>query len=213
MKKTKPIILALCFLVLASCNKMCGRSRQDMTPEQVVEAYLDTSLNMTSIKQKEVLLNLTTGNLNSAIAASSDEVIEKAFINRHYHLDRYSIVERRDRTPRETEIVFELVYRNLGDKRDVALDSAPKITTENTVSVVREKGVWLIRDVLGKKTEIDFPMKDAQEVKPATEQEAAAERAAEQQAAAEAEKAAAELAKEQAAEQQQVQKEKKPRKK
>jgi hypothetical protein len=137
-----------------------------MTPEQVVEAYLDTSLNMTSIKQKELLLNLTTGNLNSAISASSDEVIEKAFINKNYQLDRYSIVERRDRTPRETEIVFELVYRNLGDKREVAPDSAPKITTENTVSVVKEKGLWLIRDVIGKKTEIDFPMKDAQEVKP-----------------------------------------------
>ena len=37
-------------------------------------------------------------------------------------------------------------------------ENAPKVTTENTVGVVRENGYWLIRDVLGNKTAIDFPV-------------------------------------------------------
>ncbi len=34
------------------------------------------------------------------------------------------------------------------------------MTTENSVSVVKENGVWLIRDVLGNKTSIDFPVSE-----------------------------------------------------
>ena len=166
MKTSINYTLTFCFMFLASCSKMCGTSRSDMSPEQVVEAYLDTSLNMNDIKEKQRLLSLTTGNLQNALASASNEIIEQAFINKHYQLERYSVVERRDRTPRETEITFELVYRNLGEKRSTPTDESPKITTENTVSVIKEKGLWRIRDVLGKKTEIDFPVREAEKITP-----------------------------------------------
>ena len=166
MKRSINGTLAFCLIFLAGCSKMCGTSRVDMSPEQVVEAYLDTSLNMTDIKEKQRLLSLTSGNLQNAIASAPNEIIEQAFINKHYHLERYSVVERRDRTPRETEITFELVYRNLGDKRATAPEDSPQITTENTVSVVKEKGMWRIRDVVGKKTAIDFPVREADKITP-----------------------------------------------
>jgi hypothetical protein len=137
-----------------------------MTPEEVVQTYLDFSLNMTSLDQKPALLNLTTGNLRDALEQASDEVITSAFINKNYHLESYSVVERRDRTPRETEITFLLTYRDLGEGRQLAADEAPQVKTENTVSVVRYKGAWAIRDVLGKSTTIDFPLSQGSEIRP-----------------------------------------------
>jgi hypothetical protein len=155
----------LCFLILVGCSKMCGSGREDMTPEQVVQAYLDISLNMTEVSQRQELLKLTTGNLKSALDQASDNVITAAFIKQNYKLERYSVVERRDRTPRETEITFLLTYKNLGQDKNAKVEEAPTTTTENTVAVVREDGAWYIRDVLNKKTAIDFILGD--EIKPA----------------------------------------------
>lgn len=146
----------LSFLFLVGCSKMCGSGRNDMTPEQVVQTYLDISLNMTKVEQKQNLMKLTTGNLKNALVQAPDDVITAAFIKQNYKLERYSVVERRDRTPRETEITFLLTYRNLGTDKNADPETAPKTTTENTLSVVKEDGAWFIRDVLGKKTAIDF---------------------------------------------------------
>lgn len=144
------------FLFLIGCTKMCGAGRDDLTPEQVVQLYLDISLNMTKVEQKKDLILLTTGNLKDALVQAPDDVITQAFIKQNFKLERYSVVERRDRTPRETEITFSLVYLNLGPDKKMDPATAPKTTTENTLSVVKEGGAWFIRDVIGKKTSIDF---------------------------------------------------------
>lgn len=146
----------LSFLILVGCSKMCSSGRNDMTPEQVVQTYLDISLNMTKVSQKQELVKLTTGNLKNALVQAPDDIVTAAFIKQNYKLERYSVVERRDRTPRETEITFLLTYRNLGPNKKADPETAPKTTTENTLSVVKEDGAWFIRDVLGKKTSIDF---------------------------------------------------------
>ncbi|SMF34568.1 hypothetical protein [Pseudobacteriovorax antillogorgiicola] len=160
--------LIVSFLILAGCTSMCGKGRKDLTPEEVVQAYLDISLNMTDLGQRVQLLNLTTGSLHAAIEKASDETVSKAFIDKRYHLEAYSVVERRDRTPRETEITFVLTYRDLGNNPDQAPAEAAQITTENTVAVVKYKGAWAIRDVLGKNTTIDFPTQQGAEIKPST---------------------------------------------
>lgn len=163
MRKIRLVSL-FSFLLLMGCTKMCSSGREAMTPEEVVQAYLDISLNMTEIGQKQELLKLTTGNLKSALEGASDELVTSAFIKQDFKLDRYSVVERRDRTPRETEITFYLSYRNLGADKSMPLENAPQTTTENTVSVVKRDGAWSISDVLGKKTSIDFILGD--EIKP-----------------------------------------------
>jgi alpha-D-ribose 1-methylphosphonate 5-triphosphate synthase subunit PhnH len=142
-----------------SCTKMCEPSRGDLSPEQVVEAYLDIALNMTEVAEYEDLLEFTTGNLKDAIQSASPDTIKAAYVDRRYEIETYSVVERRDRTPRETEITFLLAYHDLGDGKST-VDQTPKITTENTVSVVKEKGIWLIRDVVGNKTSFDFPISE-----------------------------------------------------
>jgi hypothetical protein len=158
MKSKLNMVWSAVFLTLLGCTKMCGKSRSEMTPEEVVETYLNVSLNMKDPAEKENLLALTTGTLKSAIMQASDETMQKSFIDKNYQLDSYSVVERRDRTPRETEITFRLQYRDLGKNRNVKPEDAPVTTTENTVSVIKEEKSWYMKDVLGKKTSIDFPV-------------------------------------------------------
>jgi hypothetical protein len=148
---------------------MCGVDHRKMSPEQVVEAYLDVALNMKALSEKANLLRYTTGNLRASIEAAPDDVIRKAYIDRKYEIISYSVVERKDRTPRETEITFTLIYKDFGSGEIKAKDAAT-ITTENTLAVVREDQKWLIRDVLGNKTSFDFPVSEESRItgKPAT---------------------------------------------
>ena len=152
------LLLILSFMALTCCTQMCGEGRGDLTPEQVVERYLEISMTMTDPSQKESLLDLTTGVLHSSINSATDETIKKAFIDKEYANSQWMIVERRDRTPRETEITFELSYRDLSQNPKGKAEDAPEIITENTVAVIRKEGAWSIRDVIGKKTSIDFPV-------------------------------------------------------
>ena len=90
-------------------------------------------------------------------------MIKTAYVDRKYELLNYSVVERRDRTPKETEITFQIEFKDLGTE-GVAPDQAPLVTTENTVSVVKKNQIWLIRDVLGNRTSIDFPVSKDSEI-------------------------------------------------
>ena len=153
----KNIAIIFSCIFITCCTKMCGDSRSDMTPEQVVERYLQGSMTMEDLTQKEELLDLTTGLLHSAINAANEDTITKAFINKTYKQSEWMIVERRDRTPRETEVTFELKYRDLSNDPNQKIAEAPEVITENTVTVVKEKSIWRIQDVIGKKTSIDFP--------------------------------------------------------
>jgi hypothetical protein len=148
--------LVVVCLALVGCTRLCGTKRGDLTPEQVVEGYLNIAFNMSDVSERRNLADYTTGNLKAAIDSASDETIKKAYIDRQYEIVSYAVVERRDRTPRETEVTFQLVYKDQGsDKKN---PDAAQVTTENTVSVVRENGIWLIKDVMGNKTRIDFPV-------------------------------------------------------
>ena len=158
MAKINKCILPLVLLslgLLISCTKACS-GREDMTPEQVVEAYLNLSLNMNSPDQRAQLEDYTTGALKAALQSASDDTITRSFINKSYELERYSIIERLDRTPREVEVTFMIAFRDLGENRKVKPELAALTTTENTISVIKEKGTWRMQDVLGKKTTIDF---------------------------------------------------------
>lgn len=160
MQKIRVLKWVLVLGIIPGCAKFCGGNRTDLSPDMVVEGYLNTALNMTQVAQREQLLQYTTGNLKSAIASVSEDTIRRAYIDKKYEITSYAVVERRDRTPRETEITFQLTYKDLGegDKAKPKGSDAPKVTTENTVSVIKEQEAWYIRDVIGQKTSIDFPV-------------------------------------------------------
>ncbi len=153
-------------LMLAACTKMCGDAKDDLSPEQVVEKYLEIALNMTSLEQRDALAYYTTGAIRASLDSATPRAITEAYIAKKYKLERYSVVERRDRTPRETEITFELTYKDLGGSADGMSDSAATVTTESIVSVVRTQERWRIAEVVGKKSSFDFPVSQAVEVKP-----------------------------------------------
>lgn len=151
--------LGMVAFMIIGCTKMCGLKRSGMSPEQVVEAYLEVALNMTSVSDRDLLVEYTTGNLRNAIESAPPETIKVAYVDRKYTIDSYSVVQRNDRTPRETEIVFQLTYLDHG-VTNTKSEESPKVTTENTVSVIKEGGLWYIRDVIGNKTGIDFPVSE-----------------------------------------------------
>lgn len=154
--------LLITVLLAISCTNSC---EDELGPEEVVESYLDIALNMTQPEEKESLMALTTGSLKAAISSASNETIKSAYIDKSYKMGYYSVVERRDRTPRETEVTFLLNYKDLGKKGEaVKEDEAATITTENTVIVIRENEEWLIREVLGQKSTIDFPVSEASRI-------------------------------------------------
>ena len=167
MVKFLPARILFVALTLVGCTRGCGSSRDAMPPEKVVESYLNKALNMKRVTEKEDLLQYTTGRLKEAISSASEDVIKNAYINRHYQIESYAVIERRDRTPRETEITFRLKYKDLGVAEIRPTDSAiaPTVQTENTVALIKEKGVWFIRDVVGAKTSIDFPVSQESEIR------------------------------------------------
>jgi hypothetical protein len=142
--------------LLLSCTQMCKKSYKNLSPEEVVETYLNIGLNMAKVSQRDDLIELTTGPLKEALKQASDENIREAYIDRKLVLKEYSVLERRDRTPRETEITFRLKFqdKNRTGFEDTAKDAL--ITAENTVALVRENSAWLIHDVIGTRTTIDF---------------------------------------------------------
>ncbi len=154
MKSRTHILVALGLMFLTCCTQLCKPNRKDFSPEQVVQSYLDISINMKDPSEKIQLLDLTTGVLHSSINSASDETITNAFIKKNYKLVSYSVIERRDRTPRETEITFEIVYFDPTGVKDPK--DAPKMTTANTVALIKDESEWKIRDVIGKKTSIEF---------------------------------------------------------
>lgn len=164
--KSIPIKITLIAISLffVSCTKMCTSTRKDLTPEEVVENYLTTSLSMSNLDEKKALLSFTTGNLFNVISTASDDLILNAFIKKKYDVKTFSILERKDRTPRETEITFILSYQN--PEKDKAPETLATLSTENTVALTREKGAWWIRDVVGKKTTIDFPIDNKDVIRP-----------------------------------------------
>lgn len=149
------ILIFFTVVFALGCTRSCGSKHSSMSPEQVVEAYLDTALNMKNADQLPYLSRFTTGNLKLALETASAETITNAYIKRKFQIEGYSVVERTDRRPREVEIVFQLSFK---ETTGGAADDSATITTENTVSVVRQNDLWLISNVLGKKTTIDFPV-------------------------------------------------------
>lgn len=153
-------------LLLTGCASMCKPSRKNMTPEEVVEVYLNTTLNMSRISEVNQLVALTTGNLKNVLEATSDEVFQKVFINRSYKLISFSITDRHDKTPREVEITYELKYNQFDKSQNITEENAATTSTEHTLSLIKKEGVWYIHDLLGSQASIDFPVTDESKITP-----------------------------------------------
>lgn len=142
-------------LMMTACFTWCDPNREDMTPLQVLESYIEVSTSMTDLGQRDALLTYTSGPLQAALEGATDEDIANAFIARKFDLDSFSVVSRRDRTPREVEITFHISYYDRENLQEG--DEPPLVSTKNTVTLFRENNIWSITDVTGSEdTEIHF---------------------------------------------------------
>lgn len=149
-------------LGVTACVSWCETSREDLTPLEVLERYIEISTSMTDVEQRETLLSYTAGNLRASIEGATEQAIRKAFIERKYSLDSFSLVSQRDRTPRETEITFYISYY---DHQGIEEGEEPTLVAlKNTVTLFRENEMWSITDVHGvEDTELHFGVtKDSQ---------------------------------------------------
>ena len=149
------IKILLLAMVMTACFTWCEPKRESMTAVQVLEGYIEVSTSMTDLEQREALLEYTGGALRAALEGATDEEITNAFIERKFDLDSFSIVTRRDRTPREVEITFRISYY---DRQGIEPnDEPPLVATTNTVTLLKDNNMWSITDVIGSKdTEIHF---------------------------------------------------------
>ena len=155
------IVLSLFFI---GCTKMCTQTRESMSPKDVVEAYLRTAFNIQELKQKELILQYVTGDLKNAISGASDDTIMEAYVKPRYVLKNMYIIEQDNKTPRETEVSYQLQYQENPENQKIS--EASTITTENRVSLIKENGRWYIQGVISKETSIEFPLLKISVIKP-----------------------------------------------
>jgi hypothetical protein len=148
--------LVLVLIAVTGCTNLCTKDRTKMSADDVVREYLEVAFNMQEVSQKHLLLQYTTGDLKAAIASANDETIKEAYIRPRYKLMSMAITERRDMTPRESHISYLLNYKESSEKGN--LENSAKVKTENTVALIKEKGMWFIHGVLDNKTHIEFPL-------------------------------------------------------
>lgn len=92
--KLKTLKVWFLALIVSGCTSMCTTSHEEMNPEEVVEAYLDTSFNISHIDQISELIKFTSGNLKQALEAADAKTVEKVFVHKRYNLKRFSVIER-----------------------------------------------------------------------------------------------------------------------
>jgi hypothetical protein len=154
MKNLLQIFVA--FVVCIGCTNLCTKSRKSMSAEEVVKAYLEVAFNMREVVEKRMLLQYATGSLKAAIAGSNDQTILEAYIKPRYHLRSMFIVSKKNITPREVRVTYQLEYQETSEKDDTV--AAAIIKTKNTVSLHSIKGSWYIDGVVDNKTSIEFPL-------------------------------------------------------
>lgn len=150
----KSIIYLTLSLSVAGCASMCKKSHKDMTAEEVVEAYLEVAFNLNSIDDLTRLIAYASGNLKQALEEADAATVDRIFIARRYDVIRFSFIERKDHTPREVQITYELEYQELSNEDQAVM------TIKNSLNLFRKDGAWFITDVIGGETSIDFLIAD-----------------------------------------------------
>lgn len=152
--------LFLTVFILTGCVRSCNPpSRGEMTPKQVLEAYLEAAFNIEDVDQREILLQFVTGPLKASLSSATDETIEDLYISPRYYLKNLYVAEAEYHTPSECEVRYNLSYREeLGPKEQDQGLRELVIKAESAVSLKKEEGVWYIEGVLNKKAKINFPV-------------------------------------------------------
>ncbi len=154
------INITIAVLICTACTNLCTKTRKSMSAEEVVKAYLSIAFNMKKVSQKRLLLQYTMGPLQAAIASANEKTIIEAYIKPRYKLHSIAIISKKNITPREVQITYQLEYKEANTNEDIkdVENESIKQTVENTVSLYSLKSRWFINGVIDNKTSIEFPI-------------------------------------------------------
>lgn len=140
-------ILAAFILVGAiSCTKKTPQS-----PEAVLEEYIQTAMNAKSLKDKERLMELTTGMANEDLQKMTDTEFENQFIKTKFKFQRVKTKDLREESAGEVSLVYELEYQQ-AETSGLNSDMTNKKIAFFTKN---EDGKWKIRETKNVKSLIE----------------------------------------------------------
>ena len=84
MKRRSGIKFLTLLLTIAGCTSMCETSHEDMSPEQVVEAYLTEAFNIQYVNEIDNIIQYTTDNLKRELERANQQQINEMFIRLHW---------------------------------------------------------------------------------------------------------------------------------
>ena len=145
------ILIAL--FVLTGCIRMCNPpTREEMTPKEVVEGYLQVAFNLDKIEEKELLLDFVAGNLKASLSRASENVIKDLYLTSRYKLESFYVADAKYKTPSECEVLYHVSYSEKFDSdRSGEKLSELQVKAENLVSLIKINGVWFIQGVVDKR--------------------------------------------------------------
>ncbi len=151
----RAILLSCCLLLIVGCSMRGCSSKSDVPPEEQLHNYINTAVNITSIEEKQELIDLTTGELRRAISGADQEAFMKAYVEKKYDFRGFEIVERRDiEAEKVIEIDFRLNYKSwsAGEEPDLV----PFVETLNRAILSYEYGHWAISNVQSLESSFDW---------------------------------------------------------
>lgn len=128
----------------------CTPNLADSTPSKVLESYITTSFNASSIQDKKKMEELLTGDTKNRLVAWSDEQFLKAFVEAKKKFSGLKVLETKKVNDQEVALTYELSYQD-GDS-----PKAAQVTQRKLCTVVQIEGAWKIKEVRSIRESIEY---------------------------------------------------------
>ena len=134
------------FSLLFACTPNIG----DGTPAKVLENYIHTSFNASSIEDKKKMEDLLTGDTKNRLVSWSDEQFLKAFVETKKKFQGLKILENKKVSEDEVALTYELSFQ------DGPADKTAQIAQRKLATVVKEDSQWRIKEVRSIRESIEY---------------------------------------------------------
>lgn len=119
-------------------------------PKDRLTAYISKSFAINSVEDRRTLESYLTGDAKFRLQAWSDEQFSKAFIESKRQFIKLGIKEVKQVSENEMGLTYELTTIDEGRGHNA------KVINKKLCTMVREDGVWFIRDVMNIKELVEY---------------------------------------------------------
>jgi len=146
IKNSSALVFAL--LLSFSFSACSTRPAQSGDPKRRLNDYISHTFNLKSVGDRATLMTFLTGEAKARLGVWSDEQFRLAFLETKREFVKLVFNEIKS-SPNEANITYELSYI---DKSK----SNAKITNKKLCTLVKEQGVWFIKDVRNIKELVEY---------------------------------------------------------